>query len=288
MTKILAVICITGLLLLSLDQKTSASEITLSTWKAQGFTKWRIEFPIAPGSGASELYYPQNGTYLTARYESPHARNTYFSAEGGYQGNISAQKGSDSDWNYTQGKQLWYYGDFQTTGSSTYLNLNWHKPTSSDTEIFYGYSYRNNSFRMTDGLYTIYNYQPVSTQLPNLHSTYDISYQGPHIGAAATHSISPAVSAVGSVLYSPLAAVRGTGWWNLRDLDFVHTGPGQIVDANLGLRYAVPQASGAITVGYRFQWLDLINGWENTSSNITWKKATTIQQGLYINGEFRF
>lgn len=269
-----------------------AGQVTLGSWQAQGSAVWRIAFPLGDNGtsafGASELYYPQQGSFLTARYETPQKQTGYFSVEGAYQPKIRSQTGTDIDWNYNQGQQPWYYGQFQTDGASGYLTVNWHKPTGAGREIFYGYTYQNSNFQMTDGLYTIYDYQPVNTPLPALQSSYNLSYQGPHIGTAVVKKISPAISLTGSVSYSPLAAVRGHGWWNLRDLDFVHTGLGQMVDTQVGIRYTLPKTTGSITVGYRYQYLDIYKGEENTSASITWEKAATVQHGIYMSGQYYF
>jgi len=272
----------------------TAAEFSAGLWPADGSTKWRIDFPTtgttsqASGVGASELTYPHSGTYITAHYQSTPTVKGYFTAEGGFMKEITAAVGSDADWNYANNNQYWYYGNFKTTGSSSYLNVSWHKPTSTNTEIFYGYSYRNNHFQMTNGLYTVDNYQSVNNPLPLLNSTYNITYQGPHIGTITTKKLSSAVSAIGSLTYTPLALVQGHGWWNLRALDFDHLGPGHMMDAQVGMRYSLPKTAGAITIGYRYQWLDIYTGSENTSSTITWDKAVTVQKGLYFTGQIRF
>ena len=292
MNQVIAAFLIVTSTLFLLTNPGNAGQLTLGSWQAQGSALWRIAFPlddsITSASGASELYYPQQGTYLTARYETLQTPKGYFSIDGGYMQKLHSQTGTDTDWNYSQGQQPWYYGQFQTDGTSGYLTVNWHKPTGTGQEIFYGYTYQNSNFRMTDGLYTINNYQPVNTPLPALQSSYNLTYQGPHIGTAVAKKISPTLALTGSVSYSPLAAVRGHGWWNLRELDFVHTGLGQMVDTQVGLRYTLPKTTGSFTVGYRYQYMDIYKGEENTSATITWDKAATVQHGIYVSGEYHF
>lgn len=272
----------------------TAAEFSMGLWPAEGYTKWRIGFPttsttsLSQGNGASELFYPQSGTYITARYQSTPTSHGYFTADGGYMKTINPATGSDSDWNYANSSQYWYFGTFKTSGSSSYLQLNWHRPVHANTVVFYGYSYRNNSFHMSDGLYTINNYQNVHTALPLLNSAYTISYQGPHIGALTSKKLSTSLSALGSLTYTPLALVQGHGWWNLRELDFSHLGPGQMWDAQLALQYKLPKTNGAITLGYRYQWLNIYTGSENTSDSISWDKAVTVQKGLFISGQLLF
>lgn len=271
-----------------------AGDVMIGSWPAQGYTKWRIEFPIGDqsttfsGHGASELYYPQQGSYLTARYKTAQNKEGYFSAEGGYLNRLRPGKGYDTDWDYTRSDREWYLGEFQSGGTSSYLTFSWHKPVGASSEVFFGYSYRNSSFQMTDGLYSIYEYQPVNISLPTLASTYTLTHQGPHIGAATTKKLSSAISIVGAVTYSPLAAVRGHGYWNLRDLDFVHSGLGHMVDTQLGLRYNIPKSAGSVTLSYQYRYMDIYKGGENTSRDITWVTAATVQEGMYVSGEYRF
>lgn len=282
------------LLLAAALSPVSAADLSIGFWPAEGYSAWRIGFPATSttastvGSGASELYYPLSGTYITARYRSNPIGRYYFTADGGFMKSLSPAAGSDADWNYANSSQYWYYGNFKTTGSSGYLQLSWHRPVRADTEIFYGYSYRNNHFHMTDGFYTVNNYQSVQTSLPLLNSSYNLRYQGPHIGLQTTKKLNTALSAVGSVTYTPLALVQGHGWGNLRELDFAHIGPGQMWDAQLALQVKVPKTDGTITVGYRCQWLDVYTGTENTNDSITWEKAATIQKGLFLAGQLRF
>lgn len=249
---------------------------------------WRITFPP---DGASELIYPHSGRYFVGAYENDLSHRATLRIEGGIMGNLGAATGSDSDWDYTKSPGLWYYGEFKTTGTSNFLKVDWKKPTSENSEFFFGYSYRHNGYHMTDGRYFIENY--VQDNPPNilssLNSTYDITYQGPHVGVTAKSKVSSALTVVGSLSYSPFAAVQGHGWWNLRDLDFIHTGPGQIWDGDIGLRFAPGNLNNAaITVGYRYQYMSLLRGTENTSSAVVWDKATSIQQGYYVSGQIRF
>lgn len=247
---------------------------------------WRITFPT---NGASELYYPQSAKYITATYENQLPRHT-LRIEGGFTtAGLSSATGSDSDWDYSQSQGLWYYGEFKSAGSSGFLNIDWAKHTAHG-EVFIGYGYRYNHFLMTEGRYYIENYvnqNPVDT-LSNLHSSYDMTYQGPHVGVRTESPLSSKLSLIGTLSYSPLAYVAGHGWWNLRNLDFYHTGAGQMLDASIGIRYA-PEGlkNGAVTVGYRYQRHSLLHGAESTNSAITWDKATNIQQGPYFISQFQ-
>ncbi|HMM20124.1 MAG TPA: hypothetical protein PKA10_05240 [Selenomonadales bacterium] len=263
-----------------------AGELSLGIWQASGSQMWRIAFPA---DGASELYYPQSGKYITAIYENQFPRHT-LRLEGGFTATgLSPAIGSDSDWDYTQSSGLWYYGEFKSAGSSGFFNIDWAKPTAHG-EVFIGYGYRYNHFRMTEGRYYIENYiaqNPVDN-LPDLFSSYDMTYQGPHIGVRTETLLSSKLSLTGSLSYSPLVYAKGHGWWNLRNLDFYHTGTGRMLDASLGIRYAPAKLKdGAVTIGYRYQRHSLLRGTESTDSTVTWDKATNVQQGPYFLCQFR-
>jgi len=279
---------LTLVLFFSLTGTAAAGDLSLGVWPATGSQMWRISFPA---DGASELYYPHASTYFTASYENKPSHLSRLRVEGGLANGVRAATGSDSDWDYTKSSSLWYYGEFKTTGKSAFINVDWVRPAGADREYFIGYGYRQNAFRMTDGVYFVENYaaQNPPHLLPGLDSTYTATYQGPHIGVKGRSAISPRVSVVGSVAYSPLALAQGHGWWNLRSLEFDHTGTAQMVDAYIGLRYAIGgNQAAAVTAGYRYQYMSLYQGTENTSAEISWDKATSVQKGFYFTSEFRF
>jgi hypothetical protein len=266
----------------------AAAQASLGLWPATGSQVWRISFPA---DGASQLVYPHKSTYLTASYENSLPRWGKLRVEGGLASGVKAATGSDSDWNYTRNQNLWYYGEFKTSGASAFVNVDWVKPGGKDREYFVGYGYRQNAFRMTDGVYYIENYvaQNPPNTLAGLDSTYTATYQGPHVGVKGKSDLSERVSVVGSLAYSPLALFQGHGWWNMRGLDFDHTGAGQMVDAFVGLRYALNGAKGSsVTAGYRYQYMSLYQGTESTSADISVDKAASVQKGFYFATEIRF
>lgn len=277
--------------LVSFSHPTLAAELSLGLWHAAGYQMWRTSFPLNNGSGngASELYYPQPGTYITANFENKLAKNRTFRVEAGLSSADSRGIGSDSDWNYTQSKGLWYYGTFKTGGVNRYLSIDWHHLIRSNVSVFYGYGYRVNHIRMTDGLYTVANYiSPLHQQLPDLNSIYTMVYQGPHIGLVVKHPLTSAISSFASVSYSPFALAQGHGWWNLRNLDFTHNGRAQMLATELGLRFALDNKNDAFILGYRYHYNSVFHGQENLSSAISWDKAINIQRGLYFGGEKQF
>ncbi|MBP2651991.1 MAG: hypothetical protein H6Q74_2816 [Firmicutes bacterium] len=249
---------------------------------------WRISFPA---NGASELYYPHSGTYYVGSYQNKISNTTTLCLELGVNSAINRAIGTDSDWDYTQSSGLWYFGTFSTRGTSYFINLDWDKTLNNTSTIYYGYSFNRNAFNMTNGTYYIENYvvdTPPNT-LPSLASSYTIAYQGPHIGLTKNFNLSPTIAVESSVAFTPLALVQGHGWWNLRSLDFIHTGTSQMWDAKLGLSYS-PKHLNALrfSAGYRYQYLSLYQGIENTSSTITWDKATSINRGYYLTGSYKF
>lgn len=208
--------------LISFASPAAAGGLSLGAWQTEGSQTWRITFPP---NGASELYYPHSTRYFTAAYENKPSRQGFLRLEGGISGGITAATGSDSDWNYAASPDLWYYGEFQTTGSGGFLSIDFIKQRAGG-EYFLGYSYNQNTYRMTNGTYYVENYnrQNPPRSLPDLDSSYRIAYHGPHIGVRGQTRLTPAVSLTGSVAYSPFAVVEGQGWWNLRELEFTHNG----------------------------------------------------------------
>lgn len=277
---------------------TAATTLSLSNWQATGSQIWRINFPGYNSAmtdsekanlGTSELYYPQQGTYATINYDAPLSPKHKVSLEVGVQGALTPSTGTDSDWDYSRSENLWHYGVFQTNGSSTLVNLDFKHSIVKDTEFFYGYGYSNSNFLMSQGYYSIIDYTPVNTSLPNLHSSYSLAYHGPHIGLTSTKQLTPNLALTGTLSYSPLSVAQGHGIWNLRDLDFRHLGTGQMLDSKIALRLNIAgRRDNSLTVGYRYQHYSLYTGAENTSDQITWTKATKIQQGWYMGGDFRF
>jgi hypothetical protein len=277
------------LALLLLPRPVWAGELTLGYWQATGQQGWHIVFPTTGGSGASELYYPQRVNYLTATYENELSPTKRLRLEVGF-GGVKAATGTDSDWDYGQKPDLWYFGDFRTSGNSGFVNIDLVRPGGGTSEYFIGYSYRKNNMRMTDGVYYTENYaaqNPVDI-LTGLNSTYSATYQGPHVGIAGSSPVSKEMSVVGSLAYTPLAFYEGHGSWNLRNLEFSHTASAQMVDAYVGVHYKPGGLNVAVNAGYRYQWLSVYRGWEDTSADITLDKATNVQQGFYFSTEYKF
>ena len=256
----------------------AANELFFGRWQTTGSQEWHISFPP---NGASKLYYPQNAQYFLVNYCKPLGHKTLQLEFGSNQ--VSLGTGNDSDWDYTKNNDLWYYGKFNSAGHSYFANFNINTVHNKHSIFYYGYGYHHNEFTMTNGLYLIENYSPVSDLLPDLNSKYTITYQGPQLGLITESSLNNRLSFLSSITYSPLAMVNAHGWWNLRSLEFTQTGSAQMFDGNIALRYKIPSKNNkTLFLGYRYQQLSLIKGTENTSSSIVWDKAAHIQKGSYF------
>lgn len=267
------------------------AHLALGAWQTTGSEVWRTSFPLSSASdianGASELFYPHSGNYLIASYENDIATNRKLRIEGGIMAKINSAVGSDSDWDYSKSNDVQYYGEFNTSGKSNFINIDLIKPINRTTDLFYGYGYRMNDYRMHNGFYKTWNYGAINQNFSNLDSYYTTIYQGLHIGLTAKAPISKNVSAIGTLSYSPVAIAQGHGWWNLRDLEFRHQAPAQMLDGSIGIDWQ-PNPETSIVLGYRYQRMSITNGWENLSPTITWEKATSVQQGFYITGTNKF
>lgn len=269
---------------------TSAADVSIGNWHASGSQLWRTTFPLHTTlvDGTSELYYPHSSNYVVVNYENNVSPKDSLSIEGGIMTDATSNIGSDSDWDTSLSKDLWYYGQFRTKAKGGFLTIDWRKHTSNHTSVFYGYTYNINHYSMTDGLYSIIKYVAVNEPLPTLNSHYTMIYQGPHVGVIHKVPLTNKLTAISTVSYSPWALAQGHGWWNLRNLNFEHVGSAQMLDAKIGLHFTPRPQAAAITLGYRYQYFRLIKGWENTSPDISWDKATAIRKGYYFSVEKKF
>lgn len=270
---------------------TSATSLKIGTWQATGYENWRTSFPISAAdknhNGASELFYPHSGRYVTASYDNKIDTHYKLRVEGGLMGKITPSSGSDSDWDYRQKTTEQFYGQFTTTGLSSFVNIDFAKELNKNTELFYGYGYRYNKFNMQNGIYTIWNYETVNSIYNDLDSYYTIVYQGLHIGFTTQRTLASKLSVTSTLSYSPLAVAQGYGWWNLRDLNFKHQAPAKMLDAIIGFNWS-PDAHMVITAGYRYSHMSISKGWESLSSSVSWDKATHVQKGIFVTSTTKF
>lgn len=267
------------------------ADFSVATWHTTGSQIWRTSFPLSTKTdiknGASELFYPQSGTYIMTNYENKINSTYKLRIEGGFMAKINNTIGSDSDWDYNQNSEKQYYGVFNTGGTSRFFNIDLVKPISPNADFFYGYGYRNNHFSMKNGVYNVWDYKPTNMAFEDLNSYYTTTYQGLHFGISAKTPLNSKLSIKSTLSYSPLAIAHGHGWWNLRNLDFKHQAPAQMFDTSVGIQWQ-PTHANIISIGYRYQFMKISSGWENLSKDITWEKATNIQQGFYLNTIYKF
>ena len=287
--KKLPILCVLLFSLLALSPAALGNSFSLGTWNASGSQVWRTTFPLHKdaGTGASELYYPKSGQYITASIERQLSNQRLLTVEGGIIGSINKGVGSDSDWDYTLSPILWFYGEFATGGKNYYLSVNWKQPVNSHTQFFYGYSYQFNHYSMTDGLYLIEDYDPVFHLFPNLNSYYTMIYHGPYAGISYYKPVAKKLSAFANLSYTPLALAQGHGWWNLRNLHFEHVGPAQMFNSQVGVDIQL-SSSSILSLGYRYQHNRIFAGRESSNSTISWAKASTTQKGFYFTGKHYF
>lgn len=270
--------------LVQLPQLIFAASFSLGTWQTTGSEVWSTSFPV---NGRSELYFPHSATYTTLNYERDLPSHKKIAVQAGLTTAFTDAKGSDADWDYTKSNNYWYFGDFNTTGKSGYITVDIAKEINKQSGFFWGYSYNVSHYHMTQGHYSIDDFNAVNTDYPNLASNYTMVYQGPHLGVTGRLPLTKNASLVGTAAYSPLALAEGQGWWNLRNMSFSHLGAGQIADAEFGAELGSSKDK-LLTIGYRYKYASLYHGQENLSSTISWDKATFIQQGPFVSGKVRF
>lgn len=276
--------------LLATIASASAADLSLGTWHTTGLQTWRTSFPLHTTivDGASELSYPHTGNYLIVNYENKLSPKQSLQIEAATTVSSDNHVGSDSDWDYSKTSALWYYGNFDTHNKSSFFTINWKHHNNNHTDFFWGYTYDANQYSMTNGLYTIDNYNPVHTTLDNLNSQYTMVYQGPHVGVTYKAPLTNSIHAIASVTYSPLTLAQGYGWWNLRELTFKHTGFAEMLDTTIGLEFSPNPKYPTIALGYRYQYYSLYKGRENLSTDISWNRAVNIQKGYYLTGNMLF
>jgi hypothetical protein len=278
--------------------KEEESMVSFAVWSSSGEQEFVTSFLADPGAGAnsprvvSRLRYPLQGTIGELAMEVPLQNNQILTFRYG-SSNLRPGQGDDTDWNYADKPDVWYYGTFNTTGTTRYYHLDWRRG-NRDHETFIGYRAQHSFLRMQEGHYRIDDYEAVDYDLPGLNSIYDITYQGLWIGGRGRHPISDHLSIEGSIAYSPLMFVQGFGDWNLRDMAFTEEGMGQGADGAIGITYHANSQIDA-TVGYRYQWLQQRGGQDVTNFAGTpnqyyadWDKAVAIQRGFYGKVNVRF
>lgn len=267
----------------------SSDSFSIGTWHTSGLQSWQTTFPLHTKviDGASELNYPYENNYLVASFDKKLAKHQSLQFEVGMTTSPITKSGTDSDWDYSQNNNLWYFGTFDTQNKGLFITANWKKALTKRTDFLTGYQYNRNFYSMKNGYYSVENYSKVNVPLVSLDSSYLMIYQGPHFGIRHTIPLTNTTALIGSFIYSPLLLAQGHGWWNLRDLSFTHTGTAKMFDTKIGLQIAINSIS-AISLGYRYQYFSLYDGQENTNPDIIWSKAVNVQKSYYMTGIMKF
>lgn len=267
--------------------------VATTFWNISGRQSFVTSFPSPGGEGyrvVSRLQYPMAGQYREMTVEMPsgkrHALRVGFANS-----NIKTGRGDDTDWDYAQRQDMWYYGTFQAGGGVSGYNIEIvNKHAGFETVI--GYRGQNNYFRMREGHYEIDEYLPVDQTLPALDSTYKINYAGIWLGLQGKKAVGNGFSVAGGIFYSPYMQAKAYGDWNLRPMTFEERGVGQGFEGETALTYA-PNPHVDISLGYRFRWLKQTGGVDKTNYNgvtytADWDEAVSVQRGIVTKINYRF
>ena len=296
MRKLFIFMCLVGMSLPAFAEEKPGLDISLKYWHTSGEMRWKTSFPVAPGSGASELVFPQDGNMgiLSAEYGT--WRKFFANASLGIGSNSGTS--SDSDWLYGFGlADPLFSVSTQDCSSEPLLwdiNLGYRlldKPelnTEPTFDIFVGYQHEKSKFKMTNGYQTVATppFTPPVGPIAGLDSTYKITYRGPRIGIRGNFKPAPRWLLGGSFAYAWLTT-EGKGYWNLRAPvnTFTHSGgKGEGIDANVGVGYTfarIPDLS--LRLDYRYLKMENKGGgcseeWDPTGI-VHWDYAKSTFQG---------
>lgn len=253
MRKIFIFVCLAGFLatlnLSAFDEEEPGFDVSLKYWHTSGEMRWKTSYPLPPGTGASELVFPQDGSLGILSAEWGTWRKFFVNASLGIGSNSGTS--SDSDWAYGVGLPDPLYSlSIQDCTSEPLLwdiNLGYRlldKPelnAEPTFDVFVGYQHERSEFKMTNLYQTISAGPPIPPVGPiaGLNSTYEITYKGPRIGIRGDFKPAPRWTLGGSFAYAWLTT-EGKGYWNLRApvKTFTHSGgKGEGIDTNFGVNY---------------------------------------------------
>jgi len=219
------------------------------------------------GWKVSELVYPADTNFWVFTGEYRFADRWSVDASYGF-GDCDKKTGSDSDWVTPGDPRRSHLSIFDTTGDASFwmvdLYYRFWTDNRSFLDAFLGYQRNENSFKMTNGQWVIYDYLPDSTPIFGLNSTYEIDYQGVRVGVRGETPLTrnPEWTLEGSVAYLPKVEAEAKGYWNLRDMRFRQSGgDGDGIDAYVAVNYR-PHNNPNFTLelGYRYMELETSGG----------------------------
>ncbi|WP_169313133.1 omptin family outer membrane protease [Acetonema longum] len=248
-------------------------QISLSTWVTTGSNVWTTYYPYPySDQHISRLEFPMDGVFMVLDAKINLSETEEIGISYGRKG-AKTGTGYDSDWmpdvpetdpdNYDpdyDGRKF-SLSQFDTRSKSQFFTVDYYltmeKTEKNKTQLFAGYQYQKNSFRMTNGVQVIGNGVTMPTPAPGtklteLNSTWDTTYSGLHLGIKETRQLGQKLSATAKISYAPSLQNDNEGCWNLRPMNFrLEGGKSEGYDAAVGLTYQF-NSDADVSVGYRY------------------------------------
>lgn len=283
-------------------------DLKIDYWMTEGEQAWSI---IVAGWELSELVFPVDTDFVVLTGEYRFAERWSADISYGF-GDIDKGTTTDSDWMTFGNPARSHLADFNnTTGEASfwmadlYCRLWTHNRSYLDA--FLGFQHNENSFRMRDGRWVIYNYVPDTSAIVGLDMRYEGEFQAIRLGFRAETPIArnPEWTLEGSVAYLPWVEAEGRGFWNLRTDPAspyqvgMHIkqqdGQGDGIDAYVAVNYRPAKRPNlTLELGYRFMELRTSGG---TTQNY-WTEGTYVTpsdwknmcrfQGFFFGLAYRF
>lgn len=168
-------------------------------------------------------------------------------------------------------------------------------------DLFAGYSWYEDKFRMRNGVQLIANPDFIGAPLGpfNGHdSTYEFRWRGPRLGLREEVLLPWNLHASGRFAYSPSAEFRGEGVWNLRtdlrkDPSFRDSAVGSGLDAVVSLAFS-PLRMASVELGYHWMRFTAHRGTARTFfssgavGEIELEEVVSERDGIFASLAFKF
>lgn len=272
-------------------------DLKLDYWMAGGEQVWSIAHY---GWKISELVYPADTDFLVLTAEYRFREKWSVDASYGL-GDCDKGTGTDTDWVNFGNPNPTHLATCDSTGDASFGMVDlYYRFLANDLgylDAFLGYQQNENSFRMTNGQWVIYDSLPDTTPIPGLNSTYTMEYRGVRLGVRGETPLTRnrEWTLEGSVAYLPWLEAEGKGYWNLRDMTFAQTGgEGDGIDAFVAVNYK-PSRIPHLTfeLGYRYMELKTSGGISrsNEAGSVwyaDWDKTNCKFDGVFFGLSYRF
>lgn len=290
----------------------------IEEWFTSGDAGWQISFPYdnndsgGNGSGRieSELSFKHIDSPITILNASGMLNPEWKICVSLGFGSISSGSGTDTDRDFPSTGGVIVFSESKEDISGDVrlwridLNYRMRYPDNmrSPWGLSLGFLHYEDNLVITNGVQTIsqpgwwwdpYPNPPLGP-FPGLHSTYDFSWDALKVGAVYEGALDERLVFSGAFSAYPLVSYRGEGFWNLRDMTFVHKATsGFGYEARLGLKYLITDNS-EFMAGYRYFYLKAENGTDTTyfsglyggTANLDFAEVT--RQGVYAGLLYRF